>query len=418
MTEFLSRVGATRRQFVWGADWQMVPALTRLRTGHHTVLTLHNEFDAWLAREAAEFGGGLYPLFQGQETALRIGLRLVDVATTVNRGYARGLRTEPIHTQVMAHHLQDLLGRIVSVENANFLSLSPQHKELEALLARDPSAGLKVIEDTQRQARAALPEALRAPIGDHVMIVAMGRLAAQKLHDVIAEGVRMLLRQNRELPLYVVFPVVSGESADGSRLERIRGLAHEFPDRVCCTDGRIEYYDTLMRSADYNVMTSLYEPHGGAFEGAVVPIVRLIDGLARQVNALEPTGRGIPLNAAWHDPWELPSGLGFREPATETEVADLRALLNGSFEPENLTFRDGQVFCRGADKGGGNSPGTPRGLRSPGPGSAPAADGTRLADPAGRNSGTRGRGSLAQAVVKFTKGRRESVRPQWARASC
>ena len=71
----------------------------------------------------------------------------------------------------------------------------------------------------------------------------------------------------------------------------------------------------------------------------MVPIVRLIDGLARQVNALEPTGRGIPLNAAWHDPWELPSGLGFREPTTETEVADLRALLNGSVEPENLTFR-------------------------------------------------------------------------------
>jgi len=152
----------------------MVPALTRLRTRHHTVLTLHNEFDAWLNREASDFGGGLYPLFRGQETALRIGLKLADVATTVNRGYARGLRTEPIHTQVMAHHVQDLVWRIVPVENANFLSLSPEHKELEALLARDPSAGLKVIEDTQRQARAALPEVMRVRIGDRVLIVAMG----------------------------------------------------------------------------------------------------------------------------------------------------------------------------------------------------------------------------------------------------
>ena len=32
----------------------------------------------------------------------------------------------------MAHHLQDLVWRIVPVENANFLSLSPEHKELEA----------------------------------------------------------------------------------------------------------------------------------------------------------------------------------------------------------------------------------------------------------------------------------------------
>jgi hypothetical protein len=65
----------------------------------------------------------------------------------------------------------------------------------------------------------------------------------------------------------------------------------------------------------------------------------LIDGLARQVNALEPTGRGVSLNTIWHDPWELPSGLGFREPTTLTEVDDLRALLTGSFAAENLTFR-------------------------------------------------------------------------------
>ena len=239
----------------------------------------------------------------------------------------------------MAHHLQDLVWRIVPVENANFLSLSPEHKELEAILARDPSSGLKVIEDAQRRARAALPEVMRVRIGDRVLIVAMGRLAAQKLHDVISEGVRLLLRQHRDLPLFVAFPIVSGESGDRSRLERIHYLVHEFPDRVYCTEGRIEYYDTLMCAADYNAMTSLYEPHGGAFEGSVVPIVRLIDGLARQVNALEPTGRGVPLNALWHDPWELPSGLGFREPTTPTEVDDLQALLTGSFAPDNLTFR-------------------------------------------------------------------------------
>ena len=95
LRSFCSKVGATGRQFVWGADWQMVPALTRLRTRHHTVLTLHNEFDAWLAREASDFGGGLYPLFRGQETALRIGLKLADVATTVNRGYAEGCAPNP-----------------------------------------------------------------------------------------------------------------------------------------------------------------------------------------------------------------------------------------------------------------------------------------------------------------------------------
>ncbi len=339
VSEFLPKVGATTRQFVWGADWQTVPALTRLRARHHTVLTLHNEFDAWLAQEATEFGGGLYPLFGGQQTALRIGLKTVDVATTVNRGYARGLRTEPIHTQIMAHHLQDLVSRIVPVENANFSLLSRNHSELESLLARDPSSGLDAIESFQREARAALPEAIRTRIGDRVLVVAMGRRVSQKLHEVITEGVRALLRQRRDLPLFVVLATVSGESADRTRLERIQYLARDFPSHVFYTNGRLDYYETLMRAADYNAMTSLYEPHGGAFEGAVVPIVRLVDGLARQVNALEPTGRAVPLNAIWHEPWEPPCGLGFREPSTPTEVDDLRSLLTGTFTPDNLTFR-------------------------------------------------------------------------------
>ena len=167
----------------------------------------------------------------------------------------------------------------------------------------------------------------------------MGRRVSQKLHEVITEGVRAVLTQRRELPLFVVLATVPGESADRLRLERIQHLARDFPDHVACTNGRLEYYETLMRAADYNAMTSLYEPHGGAFEGAVVPIVRLVDGLARQVNALEPTGRAVTMNAIWHEPWELPSGLGFREPSTPTEVDDLRGLLTGTFTPENLTFR-------------------------------------------------------------------------------
>ena len=93
-----------------------------------------------------------------------------------------------------------------------------------------------------------------------------------------------------------------------------------------------------MHAADYNAMTSLYEPHGGAFEGAVVPIVRLVDGLARQVKRLEPTGRAATFKRIWHEPWELPSGLGFREPATPTEVDDLRASWPARCTPETPRF--------------------------------------------------------------------------------
>jgi hypothetical protein len=151
--------------------------------------------------------------------------------------------------------------------------------------------------------------------------------------------VRSVVLQRPNLPLFVVFATVSGESADRGRKDRIANLASSFPKHVFCTDGRLEYYSTLMRAADYNAMTSLYEPHGGAFEGAVVPIVRLIDGLTRQVNAFEPAGRGAQLNATWHEPWEPISGLGFRESTTSTEVEDLRALLTERHAPDNPTFR-------------------------------------------------------------------------------
>ena len=78
-----------------------------------------------------------------------------------------GLRTEPIHTQIMAHHLPGpRLPRVVPVENANFASLSTDHRELEALLAtRSRRSGLERIDETQRQARTALPEPLRSRIG-------------------------------------------------------------------------------------------------------------------------------------------------------------------------------------------------------------------------------------------------------------
>jgi hypothetical protein len=45
------------------------------------------------------------------------------------------------------------------------------------------------------------------------------------------------------------------------------------------------------------------------------------------------------MGALWHEPWELPSGLGFREPATKTEVDDLRAILDFPEAPDNPTFR-------------------------------------------------------------------------------
>jgi len=73
------------------------------------VLTLHNEFDAWLAREASEYGGVVSLVSKVRKRRWRVGLKLADVATTVNSWYARGCAPNPSYTGD-GYHLQDLVG--------------------------------------------------------------------------------------------------------------------------------------------------------------------------------------------------------------------------------------------------------------------------------------------------------------------
>ena len=89
-------------------------------------------------------------------------------------------------------------------------------------------------------------------------------------------------------------------------------------------DGLIDFFDLLMDAADYLLLPSLWEPHGGCFAGRVVPIIRAVCGLIAQVALYQPTGLAATLNAFWHGSDEVASGLGFRE--EEASVADLLQL--------------------------------------------------------------------------------------------
>src|SRR5262245_58018734 len=100
------------RAWVWSADWQTVPAALLLHSEHRTAITLHNTFDSYLGEVLWQFGEQRYGIFR-HRTALQIALEHLDVVTTVNRGYAFGLRHEMFHTRIMADHLQFGAGRIV-----------------------------------------------------------------------------------------------------------------------------------------------------------------------------------------------------------------------------------------------------------------------------------------------------------------
>src|SRR5262245_44797371 len=326
------------RAWVWAADWQTVPAALLLHLDHRTAITLHNSFDSYLGDVLWQFGELRYGIFR-HRTALQAALEHLDVVTTVNRGYAYGLRHELFHTKIMADHLQFGVGRIVGIDNANFVDPSPAQLELADLLDKDPAAGLKRLEESQRAAAAALPPDLAAKVRGKVLCVAMGRRSSQKLHDIVAEAVRIALTHEPDLPLFVFFATTHSDVGSAARLERIKKLCDEFPDNAGWSDGRVAFFPQLMAAGSYSLLCSLWEPHGGAFEATIVPIARAVDGLAAQVNPLIRNGPAGELAALWHSESALPSGLTFREDPPESYVQDLRELLEQSPAPPNLTSR-------------------------------------------------------------------------------
>lgn len=342
--QWLKNAGSPR-QFVWGADWETVPALHLVRDRHPISLTLHNTFDECLDPESRPFNS--YRVFSKEinairaKTALEIGLEIADVVTAVNRGFAHGLRAEPLQQKVMAKHLQHLLGRVVGINNAAFAPLNSSLLDLKKKLLSDFASGRDDLFRIQSEARKALPDEIKNRAANKVMVVSMGRRVSQKQHDVLVESVRHILHKDKTFPLLVVFATVHGDAGSPARLDRMRKLEKEFPSNVVCMDGRVSYYQTLMAAADYNCMPSLYEPHGGAYEGAVIPIARAIDGLAEQICALHPKGNAIKMNTTWHAKDELPTGFLFREhdPVNPSQgITDLTALVEESPSPENSIF--------------------------------------------------------------------------------
>jgi hypothetical protein len=330
------RVGP--RTWIWAADWQTVPALVLLRQQYLTAITLHNTFDADLRDVLWQFSELRFSVFR-QRTALQLALENSHVLTTVNRGYAYGLRNEVFHTRVMADHLQSGIERIVGIDNANFVDPTAPQLELADLIEKNPAAGIKRLDDMQRSAVAALPAELAARVKGKVLCIAMGRRSSQKLHEVVADGVRDALRQDPKLPLFVFFATTHSDATSAARLERIKELCTEFPDHAGWSDGRVPYFAQLMSAGSYNLLCSLWEPHGSAFESTIVPIARAVDGLAEQVVPLERVGRAGEMANLWHATSAAPSGLTFREEAPDSYVPDLRELLEKSPIPRNATAR-------------------------------------------------------------------------------
>ena len=183
----------------------------------------------------------------------------------------------------------------------------------------------------------------------------MGRRAAQKQHDVLVESVHEILRGDPSFPILVVLATTHEDGAQ-PKLERMQALVSEFKTNVVCLDGRLPYYSELMAAADFNSMPSLYEPHGGAYDGTVIPIARAVDGLAEQICPLDPSDDVRKLSDVWHSRGEEPAGFLFRESPTcsGSITRDLGDLLSVSPSPTNDLFSEmrgalGSVLQRAYD---------------------------------------------------------------------
>ncbi len=189
------------RVFIWAADWQCVPAMARFHAKHVTCLHLHNLYDEYLADTAWDLrydGGGTFQ----NRSALKAGFATADVVATVSQGFAAGIRTELLHTAIFAPHLQDEAGRIDYVENANFVELSADLRELRKEMARDLAAGAKRLKAIKAEARAELPPEISKRLGKKTLLVSMGRAASQKQHCVVVEAASHLLTEDPIFPLF------------------------------------------------------------------------------------------------------------------------------------------------------------------------------------------------------------------------
>ena len=283
-------------------------------------------------------------------TALEIGMEIADVVTTVNRGFAWGMRHEPIQTRVMAGHLQPWMKKVVGVNNAAFSPLSATLKEFRQRYLENPDEGRKELFRSQEEARMRLPAEIGEKAGGKVVVISMGRRVAQKQHNLLIESARQIFTRDKDFPLLIVFSTIHGDDDSPVRLIQMQKLQEEFPANVVVLDGRMPYFGELMRAADYNCMPSLYEPHGGAFEGTVIPIARAIDGLAEQICGFEPKGEAARMNNLWHNQNEVPTGFLFREPLTSTSaklIRELRELLSVRVSANNELFHSMQNALSG-----------------------------------------------------------------------
>jgi glycogen synthase len=357
----LAALGKTRDVIVHLQDWEMASAALTVKLAllggqlesAAVVLTSHNPYDHYLAEYAlARITGRLDPaqwpsvgsglgLAGNRTTVYDRMMPLTDApVTTVSRGFAGELTTEPLQTAHFASHLQGAFESrgIVGISNGVFARAGAEPPFAGAAVQEAREGKSRRILRAKEKKRSKMIEFIDAYRNDPRVI---GRLGAeeqtlpkkvpifmmfgrmdpgQKGFDVLARAIEAL---PRGLAHFILTP--SGALEEPVFLDDLAELAQSRPGEIVIYPFRMEAgYQELMAGASYVVMPSLYEPFGASTEPylAGTPVVaRATGGLTDQV-------RDIGADA------ELATGFLYREQAAASvDLAENWQRIEGLGEP-------------------------------------------------------------------------------------
>jgi glycogen synthase len=357
----LAALGKTRDVIVHLQDWEMASAALTVKLAllggqlesAAVVLTSHNPYDHYLAEYAlARITGRLDPaqcpsvsgglgLAGNRTTVYDRMMPLTDApVTTVSRGFAGELTTEPLQTAHFASHLQGAFESrgIVGISNGVFASAGAEPPFAGAAVKEAREGKSRRILRAKEKKRSKMIEVIRGysddprvigrlgteeqPLPRKVPVFMMfGRMdPGQKGFDVLARAIEAL---PRGLAHFILTP--SGALEEPVFLDDLAELAQSRPGEVVIYPFRMEAgYQELMAGASYVVMPSLYEPFGASTEPylAGTPVVaRATGGLTDQV-------RDIGADA------ELATGFLYREQAAASvDLAENWQRIEGLGEP-------------------------------------------------------------------------------------
>ncbi len=281
-------------------DWQtgLIPAYIRSEFDKHpwmarsaTVLTVHNlayqgTFWHWDMNLTGLDWAYFNPAgmeFYGQLNLLKTGLVFADALSTVSPKYAKEIQTEEHGCGlegVLGGRHRDLVGIINGVDGAHW------NPETDSSLVRRYSA------EEWREGKAVNRTALRAEFhlddDPNVPLIGLiGRLADQKGWDLVIEGMRRFLEEDRPIQWVVL------GTGDPSYHESLQQLANDFPHRLGLKLGfSNDLAHRIEASSDMFLMPSRYEPCGlnqlYSLRYGTVPLVNPTGGLADTVVDMTP----------------------------------------------------------------------------------------------------------------------------------